>query len=341
MKNKGKFLLIPAAILLLGGCSPTAKTNIPRGYSIVDPTDANARNAFFAKVSNDIAITYEKGSDGFKVKGAFGFDEVSYTDGQDYVKIMDAEMDFVIAVDGFAQGAKSAEAMVEISDLGFKFEAFNSSKNKKQTLKVSGVDATAYYTDNKIYLDLSDKDLKNATYGIIDLALDGNVNAEANVRNAKEQADRFLTKILIEDNYVVDDVEDVFPSSNYKISSKDIADLTKVMSGAFEEILKNDSLKNLVTLSEDKDSNGAAIRVALASEPVKIDGANVSGNAAALLSFDKDGVMDNIGLAGNARIADAKGKEVIEVKKANLAVSFEYGSNLVKLPSFNGYSPLN
>ena len=335
MKNKGKLLLIPAAILLLGGCSPTAKTNIPRGHDIVDPTDANARSAFFAKVSKDIANTYEKANEGFKIEGAFGFDEFSFSDGNDYVKVTDAGMDFTIAVANYNKGYNNVQAMAEISDLSFKLEYKMNNKNK--TLKVSGVDISAYYSEGNIYLDLSDKDLKNAVYSVIDLAYED--SSSEYVKKFKAQADKYLTKLVVKNNRTVDEIKEyVLPTENYKISNDDVLELASRLNKAFDYVLKDDSLKNLVTLSEDKNSQSAAIRVALASNPVNIDNMNLSGNMAALLSFDKDGIMDNIGLAGNVRVVDGRSKEVLEVKKANFAVSFEFGKNSVKLPSFSGYT---
>ncbi|MCR5308997.1 MAG: hypothetical protein K6E21_02685 [Bacilli bacterium] len=343
MKNKGRFLLIPAAILLLGGCSPTAKTNIPRGHDIVDPADANARNAFFAKVAKDVANTYEASKDGFKIKGTFGFDEVSYTDGRNYVKVTDAEMDFTIAVTDFGKGANAAKAMVEISDLGFKFELNSAEKNKKQSLKVSGVDAAAYYSGGNIYLDLSDKDLKDAVHDIIDIGYEDTTNGQEYASKAKKEADEYLTKLVLPSNSSVKSIEDdIFPSENFKITDEEIAYAASTLNSAFDRVLKDDTLKNLVTLSHDKNSQSAAIRIALTSAPIAVDSVNISGSLAALLSFDKEGVMDNIGMAGNVRIANKNdSSNVFELKKANFAVSFEYGKDAVKLPSFSGYKEIH
>lgn len=360
MKNKAKLLLLPASFLMLTACGTSANTSIPRGYTEVDVTDAAAREAFFNKVAEDVGLTYDKAMEGFKAKGSVSLKEFSYSKSRSYVypqspennqsmsnsfKISDAKAEYTVGLIGLKDGIKNAKAMVEISNLGFKYEM--TENGKTHTLKASDVDATVYYSDGNVYMDFSDKDLKNFVYDVIDFSyIDSNASS-SQIQRDKDQAAKYFGK-FVQKNVVDDvDISRYLPAS---LNSETLRSVASVLNEGFQEVLKNDKVKNLLKLYEDKNSKGVAIGLGLTSDPVEVDGAMVSGDLAASIAFDKQGIFKSFGFAGNANVTMVDNysdstyqyskNEQAKLSKLDFGAEFEYGPKVIKLPSFSGYKDL-
>jgi len=337
MKSKSKLLLLPASFLLLTGCGTSANTSIPRGYTQIDKADPAARQAFFDKVGDDIALTYAKGVEGFLGEGSFSFKELSYSEVMssgktNYFKVTDFDCDYSVGLVGLNEGVSKAKAMIKLENVGFKFEL--RMDDKTYNLKASDLDAAAYYVDNTVYYDLSDKDVKTFVNDVIDFTYAVNDRSSKTDRIAEDKAEaaKYLGKYYIKGREVEDIAEDI-PTA---LSSSDIKSLKKLVSSGFEAILAEDKVKDLLILSEDKNSKGAAIGLALTSDPVEVEGASVSGDLAASLVFDKEGLFTRYGFAGNVNVS--KSKISFKLSKLDLGAEFKYGTNSVKLPSFKDYS---
>ena len=339
MKNKSKLLLIPTSFLLLTGCGTSADTSIPRGYAAIDKANPEARQAFFDKVGDNIASTYTKAVEGFMAEGSFSFKELSYqqkmSNGKTNVlKITDFEADYSFGLVGLNEGASKMRAVLKLEDVGFKVEV----KTDKGTFKLnaSDLDAAAYYTNSTLYYDLSDKNVRTFVNDAIDFsyAVEGRSDRTDKISRDKESAAKYLGKYYVKD----DDVEDVTNMLPSSLSDKEVKDLKEIVGEAFETVLADDDVNNLLTLAEDKNSKGAAISLALSSDPVIAGGYTVSGDLAASLVFDKQGIFSRYGFAGNVSITGSNYS--FKLSKLDLGAEFKYGSNSVKLPNFKDFKEL-
>ena len=335
MKNKSKLLLLPASLLLITGCGASANTSIPRGYTSVDKADPAARQAFFNKVSDDIALTYAKAAEGFSLEGSFGIKEFYYkANANDFYKLTDVKANYSFGLVGLNEGSKKAKAMLKVENVGFKLNFTDD--GKEYSLKASDLDVAAYYTDSTLYYDLSDKDVKTFVDDVIDL--DYAMSSGSRSRTAaedKEKAAKYLGKYYVKD----DDVEDVADAIPSALDAETKAEIKATVSSLFEGLLAQDKVKDLLNLAEDKNSQGAAISLALTSEPVKVDDVNISGDLAASVVFDKEGLFSRFGFAGNVDVksANSSSPAQIKVSKLDLGANVKYGANSVKLPSFGDY----
>lgn len=342
MKCKSKLLLLPASILLLTGCGASANTSIPRGYTPIDKADPAARQAFFDKVGDDIALTYAKGVQGFLAEGSFNLKEFSLTQTRadnkvNSIKLANLKADYSFGLVGLNEGASKAKAMIKVENLGFKLNYVV--QGKEYALNASDLDAAAYFVDNTLYYDLSDKDVKNFVNDAIDFSYAINEKSDKTERIAedKKEAEKYLGKYFLKDNDEVEDVADSIPSA---LTSSEIVTIKSAVKSAFEAVLAEDKVKDLLTLSEDKNSKGAAIALALTSEPVEVDSGKVSGDLKASLVFDKEGLFSRFGFEGNADVSvkyDNPEKIVCKINKLDFGANFKYGSNVVKMPSFKDY----
>ena len=335
MKNKSKLLLLPASLLLLTGCGASANTSIPRGYTNVDKADPAARQAFFNKVGEDIALTYAKAAEGFSMEGSFEIKEFYFKpNANDYYKLTDVKADYSFALVGLNENTKNAKAMLKVENVGFKLNFADN--GKEYSLKASDLDIAAYYTDSTLYYDLSDKDVKTFVNDAIDLdyAMNGG-NRSRTATEDKEKAAKYLGKYYIKD----DDVEDVADAIPSALDAKTKAEIKETVSSVFEGLLSEEKVNNLLTLAEDKNSQGAAIALALTSEPVKVDSVSINGDLAASIVFNKEGLFTRFGFAGNVDVksTDSSNPAQIKLSKLDLGASFKYGTNSVKLPSFGDY----
>ena len=166
---------------------------------------------------------------------------------------------------------------------------------------------------------------------------------------AKEEAAKYLDKLVLKD--VVENVDEV----NKVLAALPKGELVKAyiptikstLSEAFEGIFKNEKTKNLLKLYSDKDSKGLAIGIALTSEAVDVGEAKVSGDLVASISCDKEGLFNSWGYAGNVNVSEYSTKTSsyytreettnIVISKLDFGTTMEYGENLVKLPSLDGY----
>ena len=366
MKNKTKLLLLPATFMMLTACGPAANTKIPRGYSEVDVNDNAAREAFYGKAAENVMATYEKALTGFKVKGSFGVKELSFKNEEKYknvpeiykddykdevelFKITDANMDYSMGLVGLDKGINSTKAYAEIKNLGFKLEYTEDGKTKN--IKASDIDVAVYFTDGNVYFDLSDKDLKNFVNAAIDVSYSDyeGENKSQKIADAKEEAAKYLDKLVLKD--VVENVDEVnkvlaaLPKG--EVIKGYIPTIKSTLSEAFEGILKDEKTKNLIKLYNDKESKGVAIGIALTSEAVDVGEAKVSGDLVASISCDKEGLFNSWGYAGNVNISEYSIKTSsyytreettdILISKLDFGTTMEYGENLVKLPSLDGY----
>ena len=343
MKNKSKLLLLPASFLLLTGCGASANTSIPRGYTQIDKADPAARQAFFDKVGDDIALTYAKGVEGFLAEGSFKFNELSLTQTMsdnkvNYVKITNFKADYSFGLVGLNEGSKKAKAMVKIENAGFKLET--KANDKEYTLSASDLDAAAYYVDNTLYFDLSDKDVKTFENDVVDFAyaVEDKSDRKGDIADSKKLGEKYLGKYYIKDNDEVEDVADSIPSA---LTSSQKASINSLVKSVFEGLLSEDKVKNLLILSEDKNSKGAAIGVALTSDPVEVEDGKVSGDLKASLVFDKEGIFSRFGFEGNANVVfkiDNPNDTTVKLSKLDFGANFKYGANVVKMPNFKDYA---
>ena len=331
MKNKTKLVLLPATFMMLTACGPAANTKIPRGYSEVDVNDNATREAFYGKAAENVMATYEKALTGFKVKGSFGVKELSFKNEEKY------------------KGINSTKAYAEIKNLGFKLEYTEDGKTKN--IKASDIDVAVYFTDGNVYFDLSDKDLKNFVNAAIDVTYSDyeGENKSQKIADAKEEVAKYLDKLVLKD--VVENVDEVnkvlaaLPKG--EVIKGYIPTIKSTLSEAFEGILKDEKTKNLIKLYNDKESKGVAIGIALTSEAVVVGEDKVSGDLVASISCDKEGLFNSWGYAGNVNISEYSIKTSsyytreettdIVISKLDFGTTMEYGENLVKLPSLDGY----
>lgn len=339
MKNKSKLLLLPASFLLLTGCGSSANVSIPKNYAAIDKADPTAREAFFNKVGEDVALTYEKAVQGFMAEGSFSFKELSYEEVRssgktNYIKIADFEADYSFGLVGLNEGAAKAKAVLKIEDAGFKLEYKKS--DKVYSLSASDLDAAAYYVDNTLYYDLTDKNVKTFVNDAIDFSYNINDRADRTdeIKKDKDFMAKYLGKYYVKD----DEVEEVANDIPTSLTQKDVSNIQKLLGSAFDEILKEEKAKDLLTLAEDKNSKGAAISFALTSEPVEVEDAQVSGDLAASLVFDKEGIFSRFGFKGNLKVAGDDFKFALD--KLDFGANFKYGANSVKLPSFKDYKEI-
>ena len=344
MKNKSRLLLLPASLLLLTGCGSSASTSIPRTYAPVDKTDATARNAFFEKVAKDIATTYEKGVEGFTAEGSFSLKEFSLTQikdkGTDSVKITNLKADYKFGLVGLNEGSSKAKAMFKLENAGFKLDV--QEDGKQYTLSANDIDVAAYFVENTLYFDLSDKDVKTFVNDAIDYDynIDGHANQKEEIAKEKEEIGKYLGKYFVKDNEKVEEVASDIPKA---LTSTEIAKIKTIIAGAIEMVLADEKAKDLLTLAEDKNSQGAAIGIALTSEPVTVEDTTVSGDMAASLVFNKEGLFARFGFAGNVDIVtafDNPKDATIKLSNLDFGASFKYGANSVKLPNFSDYKQL-
>ena len=344
MKNKSKLLLLPASLMLLTGCGASANTSIPRGYTPIDKTDAAARQAFFNKVGEDIALTYAKGVEGFLAEGSFSFKELSFTQTKtdktvNSIKIADFKADYSFGLVGLDKGTSKAKAMIKIENLGFKLEC--KYKGKEYTLNASDIDAAAYFVDNTVYYDASDKDVKKFANDAVDFAASLMETKDAkDIADAKKDVEKYLGKYYIKDNDDVEDIADSIPSS---LTTSEKTKIKTVVGSVLEAILGDKETKDILTLAEDKNSNGAAISLALSSDPVEVEETAVTGDMKATLVFDKEGLFSRFGFQGNADVVtelDNPKDSVGKLTKLDFGANFKYGANVVKMPSFTDYAEL-
>lgn len=347
MKNKSKLLLLPASLLLLSGCGASANTSIPRGYTDVDKANPEARDAFFAKVAEDISLTYSKGVEGFLAEGSFSIKELSYSmtgsqskKDESYM-ITNVKADYTIGLVGLNEGTSKAKAVVKVENAGFNLVL--NTDNKEYTLVAKDLDVAAYFVENTVYFDLSDKDVKNFANSVIDFnyATEGESDKVDEIAKKKENVEKYLGKYFVKDNNDVGDIANNIPKA---LTSEEIGKIKSTMAEVIEEILANDKAKDLLILSEDKNSKGAAIGVAMTSEPVEVDGVKASGDLTASLVFDKEGIFSRFGFAGNLDVESKSStgtkKETFKLNKLDFGASFKYGTNSVKLPNFSDYAEL-
>lgn len=337
MKNKSKLLLLPVSLFLVTGCA-TANTSIPRGYTDVDKSDVAAREAFFNKVSDDIALTYAKAAEGFSMEGSFGIKELYYKKGaNNSFRLSNFEADYSFGLVGLNEGTNKAKAMLKVENLGFKLNIVDD--GKEYSIKASDLDAAAYYTDSSLYYDLSDKDIKNFVNDAIklDYEMDGKADKKDEIAAEQEKAAKYLGKYYIKGSSSVENVVDDIPTG---LDAETKAEIKETISEVFEGLLAQDKVKDLLTLAEDKNSKGAAVAFALSSEPVEVEGMKVSGDLAASVVFDKEGLFSRFGFAGSVEASDAKDANdgaQIKLSKLDLGANFKYGANSVKLPNFSDY----
>ena len=336
MKNKSKLLLLPASFLLLTACGSSADTSIPKGYNAIDKANPEARQAFFDKVGDDIALTYAKAVEGFMAEGSFSFKELSYQEKMssgrtNSLKITDFEADYSFGLVGLNEGANKTKAVLKLEDVGFKVEV--KTENGTFKLNASDLDAVAYYTNSTLYFDLSDRNIKAFVNDAIDFsyAVEGRSNRADSIAEDKQIAAKYLGKYYIK-NGNVEDVASMLPSS---LSDKEVRDLKEILGEAFESVLAQDDVSNLLTLAEDKNSQGAAISLGLSSNPIIANGYTVSGDLAASLVFNKQGIFSRYGFAGNANVTGSNFS--FKLSKLDLGAEFKYGSNCVKLPNFKDF----
>ena len=345
MKNKSKFLLLPASLLLLTACGTSANTSIPRGYTKVDKADATARQAFFGKVAEDIGITYAKASEGFLAEGSLSLKELSYSqqkyDGTlQYIKVTDFKADYSFGLVGYNGGLASTKAAFKLENAKFNVDV--SIDGKQYPLKASDLDAAVYFDGGNLYMDFSDKDIKTFMNKAVEWWYNTNERGDKTdqIASDKEYINKYLDKYYVNGVLDADDINDVAPANG--LTAKDIKFISDILNEGFNEVLANDKAKDLLTLAEDKNSKGAAISLALTSEPVEVEGAKVSGDLAASIVFDKDGVFSRFGFAGNANVEIQNSNSnykngIVKLNKLDFGADFKYGANVVKLPNFSDY----
>ena len=185
---KKTFMLIPFAAMLLTSCGK-AEYKLPGGYKAVDLTSAEAIDDYCKKLGENIQTTYKSFREkGIEVGAKVHFDRIysydKYMYGGELIDDNETTAEGINAnitlrATGFDKDIRNWKVAADLEKLSAKIDHVDHIDEKENaSIRVKNAALSLYFGDDRLMVDLSDKNLKKSAEKVIDGVLPDEDTAE-------------------------------------------------------------------------------------------------------------------------------------------------------------------